>query len=222
MQKRRLPPGRADSCNWWCGGLISSGTYAMLGEVFGSVAGLVNSSGALATQYRIRGLWYDHDERSIEHQSIPVPRTRARSIRPVRTAGALLQSNHGAVYIAGPDRLRQRPGQRLSYSFNAPTDYFDPLGLQGCGSGGGIQCNECNNWLGACYAGGGACKVGHASGHKAPPIHLKFPVPTSPAPSPGQPTLPAAGADSISRKSWARSWPKRAQSSSRQCSADRG
>ncbi|HVA77131.1 MAG TPA: RHS repeat-associated core domain-containing protein [Candidatus Binataceae bacterium] len=202
--------------------MISSGTYAMLGEVFGSVAGLVNSSGALATQYGYGA--YGATTTSGASSTNPF-QYLGRELDPSGLYG--LRARYyspimGRFISLDPIGFASGQANLMVYSFDGPTNFLDPLGLQGCGSGGGIQCNECNNWLGACYAGGGACKVGHASGHKAPPIHLKFPVPTSPAPSPGQPTLPAAGADSISRKSWARSWPKRAQSSSRQCSADRG
>jgi len=201
MQKRRLPPGRADSCNWWCGGLISSGTYAMLGEVFGSVAGLVNSSGALATQYQYGAYGttttsgasstnpFQYLGRELDPSGLY--ELRARYYNPIMGR------------FISPDPIGFAGGQSnlLEYSFNAPTDYFDPLGLQ-C-SGGGFPCigNGCDpSGVGLCNGAAGCpnAPIGrHGGGHKAPPVHLKFPTPVSPARSGGQATPLVAGADSI-------------------------
>ena len=106
--------------------------------------------------------------------------------------------------LISPDPMGFAGGQPnlLEYSFDAPTDYFDPLGL-GCGGGDGgpAPCTSPNCLPGLCE-GAADCPnapIGrHGGGHsKQPPIHPKAPAPVSITPFAGEATLLATGADSI-------------------------
>jgi RHS repeat-associated protein len=181
----------------------SSGTYAMLGGLFGSVAGLVNSSGALATQYQYSAYG-------------ATTATGASSTNPFQYIGRELDPTglyelRARYYnpimgrLISPDPMGFAGGQANlpEYSFDAPTDYFDPLGL-GCGGGGGggngpCTSNDCAHIL---CGGGQDCPnapVGrHGGGHHGQaPRHPKAPTDVSAVPFTGQPTLLATSADSI-------------------------
>ena len=91
-----------------------------------------------------------------------------------------------------PDPMGFAGGQSnlLAYSFDAPTDYFDPLGLQSCRgtiSDPGCPADGCASLL-ACQQAGASCRAGGGKGHKAPPILLRLSYPSSPTPFSGQPS----------------------------------
>ncbi len=114
--------------------------YAMLAEAPGSVAGLVNSSGAFAVQYQygpygaspaMGGPTVANPFQYLGRESDPsgLYDLRARYYNPL--LGRFL-SPDPIGFVGGQANL-------FAYSFDSPTNFSDPLGLfsAGCGGGGG-------------------------------------------------------------------------------------
>jgi len=115
----------------------ASGNYAMLRDGLGSTIGLVNSAGALGTQY----------------QYGPFGQTTtsgASSTNPLQYTGRELDStgldfmraryyNPIAQRFISPDPIGLSGGQVNLYAYvgNSPTNWTDPQGLSGGSSGGG-------------------------------------------------------------------------------------
>jgi len=119
----------------------SSGSYAMLADLLGSTIGLVNSSGALGTQYQYGPFGQ-------------TTMTGASSTNPLQYTGREMDAtglyflraryyNPIAQRFVSPDPIGLSGGQvnLYAYVFNQPMDWTDPLGL--ISSGVSVGCEDC-------------------------------------------------------------------------------